>query len=151
MRLADNADEILPFLWIGNYQAASYMPANTAMVVNCTTNLPFRDDADGTQVHWRIPIEDDGDPAQQALALQHWTPALMFAIQSNLNAGRPVLVHCMAGRQRSAATVAAFFIHNGMTPTAAVNLIQSKRREAFFPSVHFADALNAYAASQAKP
>lgn len=138
------ADEILPFLWIGGCNDASRMPPGTKLVVNCTTDVPFYGDA-ATQTHIRIPIEDNGDPKQQALALQHWTPELMETIQSHISTGRPVLVHCLAGRQRSAATVAAFFIHGGIPKQAAINLIQSKRPEAFFPSVHFNEALDAYA------
>jgi protein-tyrosine phosphatase len=135
------ATEIIPFLWIGGEKDAEHVSATTALIINCTKNISFFSDS---STNIRIPVEDNGDPTQQSILVKHWTNALMDTLMNHIMQSKTILVHCQMGRQRSAATVAAFLIKNGMSKQAAIQFIQSKRREAFFPSVNFDDALNQY-------
>ena len=60
-----------------------------------------------------------------------------------------MLVHCQMGRQRSAATVAAFIMWALKWPLdRAVEHIRSKKREAFFPEINFIDPLRRFEQSK---
>jgi hypothetical protein len=51
------------------------------------------------------------------------------------------------GRQRSAATVAAFLMTSGMRKNEAIEYIKSKKPDAFFPEVNFDNALSRFGKS----
>ena len=52
--------------------------------------------------------------------------------------GKCILVHCMAGMQRSAASVAMFLIaYRGMHLQDSMKMIKDRRSIAFFPSPNF--------------
>ena len=58
-----------------------------------------------------------------------------------------ILVHCYAGRQRSAISVAVYLVAKyGMTPADACKYIMDRRKEAFHfgLSLNFEDSLNKY-------
>ncbi len=59
--------------------------------------------------------------------------------------GQPMLVHCAAGMQRSAACVAMFLIAiKGYTVEEAIAFVKEKRPIAFFTSVNFRPAIDAF-------
>lgn len=123
------AKEIIPGLWIGS-EADATNPKFTRgkFVVNCTGRVPMpaNGNAEGT---YRVPIDDD--PAEHATLLKH-LPVVVRLIDENLSHGVPVLVHCRAGMQRSAACVAAYLMYKyRMTWDEARKFIQSKKPETF--------------------
>jgi protein-tyrosine phosphatase len=60
---------------------------------------------------------------------------------------RNILIHCHAGMQRSAISVAGYLVYRyGMTPMQAIKYIIAKRPIAFFggDSINFDDSLKTY-------
>jgi dual specificity phosphatase 12 len=65
--------------------------------------------------------------------------------------GQPMLVHCAAGMQRSAACCAMFLIAvNKMKPDEAIAFIREKRPIAFRPGVNFRKAIEGFYTSYSK-
>lgn len=134
--------EIIKHLWLGNYSDAEHVSFDTKLVVNCTHNIPFFVQNVNTI---RIPVDDMDDEKEYAIMIKHWTSDLFSSILNHIMQGKDVLVHCQMGRQRSAATIAAFLMANGNTKDEAIALIKSKKRDAFFPKVNFDKALDMFA------
>ena len=54
-----------------------------------------------------------------------------------------VVVHCLAGRQRSAAVIASYLIKfHGKSVNESIDFVKSKKRDAFFPHVNFMDTIS---------
>jgi protein tyrosine phosphatase len=138
------AKEVQPGLWIGSEgdsQNPDFMTAHDiGLIVNCTKNIPFLD-MPGVDTY-RIPIDDS--PSNGDIILSHF-PVVVRAIDSVLQRGKGVLVHCRAGMQRSAATVAAYIMYKyGVSAKNAMNSIKSQKSETFWPVATFANALAKY-------
>ena len=135
----DNYSKIIPNLYIGNRNSTQLLYPSLNLVVNCTRDLPaiFPNTI-------RVPIDDSYD----------WNPVLLDimintnvldTIHSNLLKGNKVLVHCMAGAQRSCAVVACYLIkYYGMYPEKAIEYIRKHRRIAFFGHITFEKAIESF-------
>lgn len=138
------AKEIRPGLWIGSEgdsQNPDFMRRNNiAFVVNCSKNIPFKDVPGVDQ--YRIPIDDSTSNSE--IILSHF-PIVVRAIDSVLQRGKGVLVHCRAGMQRSAATVAAYLMYKyNLSASDAMAAIKSRKNETFWPTPTFGIALKTY-------
>jgi predicted protein tyrosine phosphatase len=131
--------EIIPHLWLGDYKDAEHVSYETKLIVNCTDNIPFFS-CDAS--HIRIEVDDI--PEDNHKLFKAWTETDVFeSMLNHIMQGHDVLVHCQMGRQRSAATIAAFLMKlNCMSKRDAISLIKTKKREAFFPSINFDEALD---------
>jgi Dual specificity phosphatase, catalytic domain len=130
-------------LVIGNARAAAdatlFETYAFGLVVNCTPDLPFLDCFVNDRV--RLPVLDIGE-LRDTMALYSMLPGVLPRIDEAINAGRSVLVHCHAGRQRSAAVTAAYLmVREGLDRDAAIAAVRAKRREAFWPNANFYGAL----------
>jgi len=143
------ADEILPGLWLGNRHAAAdpkfAADKNIRAVFNCSKDLPFQD---GIPRQYRVPV-DDSRQEPDIGNLEKWSYELVYKISTELrraNAeGSGVLVHCAAGMQRSAASVAMYLIaRQGITADQAMAFIRSKREIAFFPEANFEKSIRGF-------
>jgi hypothetical protein len=142
------ATEIVPNLWIGNYQDTT-VPAfikNFDVIMNCTKNLPFPLDelccAGVKQV--RLSVEDNLEPAELEALYRYLDKATQF-IHANIMQGRRVLVHCFAGKQRSASVIVAYMIrYFRMNLEDASRTIQSKRPIVFEPLCNFRPTLEKF-------
>ena len=135
----DNYSEIIPNLYIGNRNATQLLQPSLNLVVNCTRDLPniFPNTI-------RIPIDDSPEWNPNLLDIMINTNVL-DTIHSNILKRNKVLVHCMAGAQRSCAVVACYLIkYYSMYPEKAVELIRSNRRIAFFGHITFANAIERF-------
>ena len=142
-----NADEIIPGLYLGDRDSSVTTHflkyRNIELVVNCTKTEPFQKQLRSIEC-LRIPIDDKLDLADSKILLRE-LPMVIMKIDSYLQQGRNVLVHCFAGVQRSAATVAAYLMFKQhMTAKQAVQYIRSKRRVAFHPRVNFQYTLDEF-------
>jgi hypothetical protein len=149
---ANPADEVVPGLWLGSRYAAQnadYMKERRIRAVfNCTKDIPF-----DTSIprQYRVPVDDSlQEPDIRNLEL--WSYEIVYKIAHEMRRaeadGTAVLVHCAAGMQRSAASVAMYLIATkGMTADQAVTYIRSKRSIAFQPSINFEKSIRGFEGS----
>jgi protein-tyrosine phosphatase len=130
-------------LYLGNFQAAKdkqfFKDKNIKAVLNCTVDIPNHFANNKDIEYMRIPVEDslkEKDFEKMYL----YMPVIVEFINKHLNLQKNnLLIHCWAGRQRSAISIAAYLVaKHGMTPHEACKLILDKRPEAF----HFGKSLN---------
>jgi predicted protein tyrosine phosphatase len=145
METVDDADahEIIPRLWLGNANASmdhDFLTKNGVQVVfNCTKNLPF---SSIVPIKFRIPV-DDNLREEEIRNMELWSTEIAFKIMAEYTEGRTILVHCAAGMQRSAASVAFMLIaFMQMRALDAMSFIKSKRRIAFYPKANFGRAID---------
>ena len=108
------ANEIIPGLWLGDENAAKdykfIKNAGINVVVNATKHIPNKFEKSIDYI--RIPINDPGpgvnaDQEDNVLLLKMLTDLLPL-MRLYLQKGRRILVHCHAGRMRSATIVLCF-------------------------------------------
>ena len=143
------ADEIVPGLWLGNRTAALdpefHRAKRIKAVFNCTKDIPFEG---SVRRRYRIPVDDNLE-REEIRNLELWSFELVYKIATEMRRakaeGGAVLVHCAAGMQRSAASVAMYLIAvNNLTTDQAISFIRSKRPIAFMPSANFEDAIHGF-------
>ena len=130
--------EIIKNLYLCSWSDAQDLAPtlDNLLIVNCTKDL--RSLTAGT---YRIAI-DDHHKHEDTLKLNEQILEVTEKIHNHLASG-PVIVHCLAGRQRSAAVVASYLmIYLDMDIEQAIIFIKSKKREAFFPEINFIETLN---------
>ena len=143
--LGNNADEILPGLWLGNYKASQdtdfLKKNNIRTVFNCTKDIPFHP---FTIRRFRVPV-DDNLQQQEIRNMELWSYEIVANMAKEYKAGNKILVHCAAGMQRSAAAVAMFLIATQrVSKEQAMNYIRSKRPIAFMPMANFDKAITGF-------
>jgi len=139
----NDADEIIPRIWLGNYRASmdeKFIRKNNINVVfNCTKDLPF---LDIIPIKFRVPVDDNLQEAE-IRNLELWSAEIAHKILTEYNKGHTILIHCMAGMQRSAACVAFFLIvHEEMHALDAMAFIKQRRSIAFHPSANFGRSID---------
>jgi dual specificity phosphatase 12 len=140
---ADNANEIIPRLWLGNVKAskdeAFIREKNIQVVFNCTKNLEF---SPIIPIKYRIPVDDNLEE-EEIRNMELWSGEIAFKMMSEYMEGKTILVHCMAGMQRSAASVAFFLISFlKLRALDAMKLIKEKRPIAFYPRANFGRSID---------
>jgi dual specificity MAP kinase phosphatase len=127
--------EIVPNLFLADYESARLHTPDNAFIVNCSKDLPMIRDQ-GV----RISVDDNG--SQEAMhTMLKALPSVVDLIQTHLQL-QPVVVHCQAGRQRSATVIAAYlYKYGGYSLEDAVHYVRDKKRDAFFWNVNFRDSL----------
>jgi rhodanese-related sulfurtransferase len=151
MNQGNDADEILPNLWLGNRNAATnpmwLREHSIKSVFNCTKDIPFVPEI---QRKYRVPV-DDNLQAEEIRNLELWSYEVVMKMTNEYKTGQPMLVHCAAGMQRSAACVALFLIAvKHLTPDDAIQFIKKRRPIAFFPTANFRKALDGFYSSYQK-
>jgi rhodanese-related sulfurtransferase len=142
---ANPGDEILPNLWLGNIRAATSQQwlgeKGIKCVFNCTKDIPF---VPTIQRQYRVPV-DDNLQAEEIRNLELWSYEVVFKLMREYKTGQPILVHCHAGMQRSAACMAMFLIvAKNMTPEQAIRYIKERRPIAFTPGVNFHQSIEGF-------
>jgi len=138
-----HANEIIPRLWLGNRYAAAneddfLLKHNITTVFNASKEIPFHD---SVKTRYRIAVDDNLRPSEIA-NMTKWAPEIVYNVLKEYNAGKPILVHCAAGMQRSAAIVAMFLIaYKNMTADEAIQYIHERRPIAFTPAANFEDSI----------
>jgi hypothetical protein len=140
---SDNANEIIPRLWLGNAKASMdedfIRQNNITVVFNCTKNLPF---SPMIPIKYRIPVDDNLEE-QEIRNMELWSSEISYKMMTEYVEGKTILVHCMAGMQRSAASVAFFLIsYLKMRALDAMKMIKEKRMVAFYPRANFGRSID---------
>ncbi len=143
MSHGNDADEIIPRLWLGNVKASQdeeFIKRNNITVVfNCTKNLGF---SPIIPIKYRIPLDDNLEE-EEIRNMELWSSEVAFKILAEYKQGRSILVHCMAGMQRSAAAVAMTLIANNKWHALdTMKYIKEKRPIAFYPRANFGRSID---------
>jgi dual specificity MAP kinase phosphatase len=143
----DHLVEILPNLWLSGYKYAlnpSFLKdKNIKLIINCTNTVKFIKDMDHIK-KVRIPVDDNLQQDQIQL-LTTYLDKTSILIENYYKHLQPILVHCYAGKQRSATIIAAYIMKMTKLDTKEIiALIQSKKSNAFKPSINFIQSLNDY-------
>ena len=137
--------EIIHNLYIGDYQSINqkfFEKQKKIIVINATPNVKFNRNI--KSINYRIPIEDDLT-YKSNLELFFSLSSLTDTINTYLKKKYIVLVHCVAGRQRSCAIVAAYLMkYHNMSLNNAIYTIKKNRPNAFFGNINFKLALKKF-------
>ncbi len=138
----DHVNLIIPRLYLGDREAAAdekwLKENNITTVFNCTKHLPFASCVSHT---YRVPI-DDSLEEEDLKKLAYWSFEIVYKVLQEYKNGKNILIHCHAGRQRSAAVVAMFLLFlTKKSIEEVIEFIKSKRRVAFFPSPNFMSSI----------
>lgn len=138
-----SAIEIVPGLWLGNLDAAmnrSFLLENRiTCVINCTDDCPFVDiNMDLLKI--RVPVRDNGRQEEMDKMF-----SLLDIVADRIQAvlrHRRILVHCLAGKQRSVAVILAYIMkYADMTLQEAIDVVRSKKSRI---GINFSPALSRY-------
>jgi len=145
------ATEVFADIYIGNYRSASssrfLAQRGIGGIVNCTANIPNHFSCEQDLQYLRVPVHDNIAQRDVNKLLGYFPVACEFIHKVRVLEGKPVLIHCQAGKQRSAAVVAAFLIkYHGYRPHDAVQFLLRKKPNVFHHGQHvnFAAALNSW-------
>ncbi|KAG1823341.1 protein-tyrosine phosphatase-like protein [Suillus subaureus] len=140
-------DEVVPGVWIGDLQSAldvkglkerNIFSILTAMRGKVTIHAIFN--------RYQVNVDDSANED----VLVHFLPSISF-IQNELDKGRGVLVHCMAGISRSATIVAAYLMYSlKLDPESAVDMIRTVRPSLSKPNEGFMEQLKVFHQSSYK-
>lgn len=147
----DKYSKIMSRVYLGNYQAAKdaefFKDKKIKAVLNCTKDIPNHFHNKKDIEYMRIPI-DDSLKEIDIKKLYEFFPCIVEFIHKHAALQKQnIFIHCYAGRQRSAGSVAAYLMAKyNMTPGDACKFIMDKRPEAFHfgLSLNFEDSLKKY-------
>ena len=139
--------EILPNLWLSGHKYAKnkgfLRSKNIKLIINCSTNIDFVDGLDDIK-KIRIPVNDSLQEKDIQL-LTKYLPKTSLLIEKYFNNLDPVLVHCYAGKQRSATVITSFIMkQTNLDIKMLIALIQMKKSNAFRPCINFMQSLKDY-------
>lgn len=141
MHTANKIDKVIDNLYIGNYDGALdkniILSHGIKTIVNCTK----RKDKINMNVNYlQIPIDDPPYMNDINYVNKNFVDIVNF-ISNARNYGN-VLVHCVAGSQRSATIVAIFLmVKFKLNYKDAIQFMKSKRPICFFGNVNYMDSL----------
>lgn len=144
MDKANSADLITKNLWLGNIVASQdekFLKENGIQAVfNCTKNIPF---VNSVPRKYRLAVDDNLEE-EEIRNMEHWAMEVVYKLTQEVRNG-PVLVHCHAGMQRSAAVVAMYLIANyKMKSDKAMAAIKEKRPIVFTPAANFLRSIQGF-------
>jgi hypothetical protein len=109
------AVEVIPQIWLGDCNSAidyQFLKENDiSVIVNCTADRPIVKQLQEFEII-RIPV-NDSLLERDFLLLQEYLPVVLDFIDKKYKEKKNILIHCHAGKQRSAIVVASF-IYNGL-------------------------------------
>lgn len=138
----NSVDLILPNLFLGNIESSidkSFINKNKIkVIINCSNGIENKFENNKNIIYHRIPV-DDSLLDYDINLMKDYLPKIVKIIDYHLTNNNVVLVHCYAGRQRSAIVIAAYLIYKyNYSIDEAYQYILSKRSEAF----HYGTSIN---------
>lgn len=163
----DTSVEIIDRIFLGSYESAKDLQfirkQNITVIVNCTKNLndifsylkiPIAEAPLEIQQwiksnsyyieYFRIPV-DDLDKLEENELFYHKTKEILPKIIELYDSGQTILVHCLAGVQRSASFVSILIsCLMNISVDDAISIVQIKKPNTFFfgTKYHFIRALH---------
>ena len=136
-------NKIMNHLYLGNFQAAKdkefFKNKNIKAVLNCSKDIPKHFAHIKDIEYMRIPLDDSLKQKDFDLMFEYMPVIVAFIHKHVVIQEDNALVHCYAGRQRSAISVAVYLVDKyGLDPKDACKFVMDKRPEAF----HFGESLN---------
>jgi dual specificity phosphatase 12 len=138
--------EIIKNLWIGNYKDAAdkYLVKKLKfdIIINVSKDVEY--EKLPNIKYKRVPIDDNPSISylEDNEKLLAYFPNLLEYIHVSLKENKIVLVHCYAGRQRSAAVIAGYLMRYGnLDYEEVLNILRSKREIIFRPECNFKHCL----------
>ena len=109
-----DVDEIIPGLWLGNYKSALdvdfLLNNNIDVIINCTQHIPFVNqleiNLDDIETY-RIPVNDSLLECDFLLMQDYFKIIIPLLLRKYTIEKKKILIHCHAGKQRSAILTAA--------------------------------------------
>ena len=154
----DNYNEIIPGLYLGNYDAAMsktfLIDKDINFVINCSNDLEFPDFYktihNSNFKYIRIPLDDSHRDIDQ-LVMSISLPKICPIIHDNLLNGYNVYVHCYAGMQRSATVIICYLMYKDYLERKKIKnllkyyqFLKSKRVIVFRPDPTFENVIKNY-------
>jgi protein-tyrosine phosphatase len=160
-------NEVIPNLFIGTVEASQdnnfIYSKNISVIVNCSKDIkdsfslnllkPIESAPKEVQEwlynnsyyikYYRIPVDDNGNITEINNFYQYVID-IIYKIRDEYNRGKSILVHCLAGNQRSAAFICAFLmLYKNITLEDSVNYLLVKKANVFFfgKTINFKNAL----------
>ena len=136
--------EMQPGLFIGGWAAAAHACRTEALgpkvyVVNLTNGKPMLSDL-GVE----IKVDDNGSLEAMHIMENALGPTIT-KMKEAMDQKVPVLVHCSAGRQRSATVVAAYLMkYHGLDLDTTLEFMKGKKPDVFFPEANFMSVLRRF-------
>ncbi len=140
--------KIIPRLFLGNKDDANNFffiaDNNIDIIVNATKDLPLYHTNVPEITYYRFPVEDN----LQDIELEYfriYAPSLIKELYNQYVNNKSILIHCFAGKQRSAALVTLLYIYiykretgNNLALKDAIFFVLAKRVLAF----HYGQFIN---------
>ncbi len=130
-------------LYVGNYKSALdpnvIANYNIKTIINCTKN---NERINANVNYLQVPIDDP--PTDDDIEfINNSFYNIVNYINSSINNGDNVLVHCVMGSQRSATIVAIYLmVKHGLYSHNAINFMKLKRNVCFFGGVNYKKCLS---------
>jgi hypothetical protein len=142
---APHAHLIVPRLWLGDKEAALdtdfLKREGITTVFNCTKDYPF---SPAIKRQYRVPV-DDNLRKEELDNMRAWAPEIVTKVLREYGKGNTILVHCHAGKQRSAAVMAMTLLaKTRQSADAAMAYIRQRRPVAFFPEANFDKSIRGF-------
>jgi protein-tyrosine phosphatase len=160
-------NEIIPNLFIGSIEASQSFDFiktnNISVIVNCSKDIvdsfslnllkPIEEAPIDVQnwlyensyyiKYYRIPVDDNGKE-HEIKNFYEYTINLLYTIKNEYDKNKKILVHCLAGNQRSAAFICAFImLYKNLSLNESIKLLLDKKPNVFFfgTKINFIEAL----------
>lgn len=150
---SETYSKIIDRIYLGNFLAAKdkefFSTKKIKAVLNCSkqSDIPNYFANNKEIEYMRIPVNDSLKDKDYDL-MHQFMPAIVEFIHKHVYIQKHnILVHCMAGQQRSAVSVAAYLVaKHKMTPHEACKKVMDKRNQAFWfgTSLNFDQALEKF-------
>lgn len=160
-------NEIIPNLFLGSIESSQNFEFiknnNISVIINCSKDIedsfslnllkPIEEAPIDVQTwlyensfyikYYRIPVDDNGKD-QEVENFREYTIKLLSIIKNDFDKGKKILVHCLAGNQRSASFVCAFImLYKNIKLIDSIKLLLEKKPNVFFfgNRINFINAL----------
>jgi protein tyrosine phosphatase len=160
-------NEIIPNLFLGSIESSQNFDFiknnNISVIVNCSKDIvdsfslnllkPIENAPIDVQnwlyensyyiKYYRIPVDDNGKD-QEIENFYEYTINLLYIIKNEYDKNKKILVHCLAGNQRSASFICAFImLYKNISLNDSIKILLDKKPNVFFfgSNINFIEAL----------